>query len=452
MFITRKHLSRRTLLQGVGTAIALPFLDAMTPAFGAPGNKKAAEAALRLAFVYIPNGAVMANWTPATAGKDYTFPSILKPIEKYREDLFVLTGLAAHNGNALGDGGGDHARAAASFLTGVHPKKTAGADIQSGISADQLVAKHLAGATRLSSLELGCDDTRLVGSCDTGYSCAYTNTIVWRSPDSPLPPETNPRLVFERLFGSDDFSVDPAIRARRAEYRKSILDMARDRTTVLMNKIGPSDKRKVDEYLYAIREMEKRIEGAERDNRTITPGMEKPSGVPILYGDYMKLMYDLKVMAFQADITRVATTMVGREGSVRVYPEIGVPHPHHPLSHHRNDPDTLVKLSKINQHHIDLFAYFIGRMKETQDGDGTLLDHSMIVYGGGISDSNRHLHENLPVVVVGRGNGKLRPGRHVIYEKQVPVTNLYMTLMGHMGVRPESIGDSRGQVEFLSET
>ncbi|MCU1330948.1 MAG: hypothetical protein JWN34_6318 [Bryobacterales bacterium] len=452
MFITRKHLSRRVLLRGVGAAIALPFLDAMIPAFGAPATSEGGNAALRLAFVYIPNGAVMADWTPTAAGTDFNFTSILKPLEKYREDVFVLTGLAANNGNALGDGGGDHARAAASFLTGVHPKKTSGADIRSGISADQLVAKSLDGKTRLSSLELGCDDTRLVGSCDTGYSCAYTNTIVWRGPNSPLPPETNPRLVFERLFGSEDFSVDPAVRVRRAGYRKSILDMARERTATLMNTIGPADKRKVDEYLYAIRETEKRIETAERDNRNITPQIEKPSGVPIIYGDYMKLMYDLKVLAFQADITRVATTMVAREGSVRVYPEIGVPDPHHPLSHHRNDPETLARLSKINQHHMDLFAYFIGRLKATQDGDGTLLDHSMVVYGGGLSDSNRHLHENLPVVVAGRGNGKLKPGRHVIYEKQVPVTNLYMTLMGHMGVRPESIGDSNGQAAFLSDT
>jgi hypothetical protein len=452
MFITGKHLSRRTLLRGLGTAIALPYLDAMMPAFGAPAAAAAGTSPLRIAFVYIPNGAVMQDWTPATAGRDYAFTPILKPLEAYREDMFVLSGLAANNGNALGDGGGDHARAAASFLTGVHPKKTSGADIQSGISADQIVAKQLAGATRLSSLELACDDSRLVGSCDTGYSCAYTNTIVWRGPTSPLPPETNPRLVFERLFGTEDFSVDPATRARRAEYRKSILDMARERTVKLMGDLGPSDRRKVDEYLYAIREIEKRIESAESDNRTITPTGEKPSGVPVVYGDYLKLMYDLKIMAFQTDLTRVATTMVGREGSVRVFPEIGVPDPHHPLSHHRNDPEMLAKLSKINQHHVELFAYFLGKLKATQDGDGTLLDHSMVVYGGGLSDSNRHLHENLPVVLAGRGSGKLKPGRHVIYDKPVPVTNLYMTLLGHMGVRPETIGDSNGEAAFLSET
>ena len=447
MFITRKRLSRRTLLRGAGAAIALPFLDAMTPAFGA--SKEAP--AVRLAFVYIPNGAVMADWTPKTSGRNYAFTPILKPLEAHRDDMLVLTGLADQNGNALGDGGGDHARAAASFLTGVHPKKTAGADIRSGISADQIVAKHMSGATRLSSLELGCDDSRLVGSCDTGYSCAYTNTICWRGPTSPLPPETNPRLVFERLFGTEDYSLDPATRARRAEYRKSILDMARDRAQKLMGDIGPSDKRKVDEYLYAIREIEKRISIAESDNRTITPSVEKPSGIPIAFADYMKLMYDLQIIAFQADLTRVTTTMVGREGSVRVYPEVGVPDPHHPLSHHRDIPASLAKLTKINTFHAELFSYFVAKLKSTQDGDGSLLDHSMILYGGGISDSNQHLHENLPLLLFGRGDGSLKPGRHIVYEKQVPVTNLYLTLMGHMGIRPESVGDSNGKVEFLSE-
>jgi Protein of unknown function (DUF1552) len=309
----------------------------------------------------------------------------------------------------------------------------------------------MADVTRLPSLELGCDDTRIVGSCDTGYSCAYTNSISWRGPASPMPPETNPRLVFERLFGNEDFSLDPATRARRNDYRKSILDMARERTTKLMGDLGPSDKRKVDEYLYAVREIEKRIAAAESDNRRITPSIDKPAGIPIAFTDYMKLMYDLQVIAFQTDLTRVSTTMVGREGSVRVYPEVGVPDPHHPLSHHRNNPDSLAKLAKINTLHTELLSYFIGKLKATPDGDGTLLDHSMVLYGGGISDSNRHIHENLPVLLFGRGDGSLKPGRHVIYEKDVPVTNLYLTLMDRMGIRPETVGDSTGKVEHLSE-
>jgi hypothetical protein len=439
MFVTRKHLSRRTLLRGLGTAIALPCLDAMTPAF-ATAASAAATKATRLAFVYIPNGAVMRDWTPATAGAGWELTPILKPLEAWRSDMFVLTGLADHNGNALGDGGGDHARAAASFLTGVHPFKTAGSDIHCGISADQIVASRLANVTRLPSLELGCDDSRIVGSCDTGYSCAYTNNISWRGPDSPMPPETNPRLVFERLFGAEDYSLDPATRARRAEYRKSILDLARERTQKLMGDLGSADRRKVDEYLYAIRAVEKRIATAETDNRNITPSIEKPSGIPITYTDYLKLMYDLQVIAFQADLTRVSTTMVGREGSIRVYTEAGVPDPHHPLSHHRNNPESLAKLTKINTLHTELLAYFIGRLKATPDGDGTLLDHSMVVYGGGISDSNRHIHENLPVLLFGRGGGGLKPGRHIVYDKQPPVTNLYLTLMDRMGVKPGPIG------------
>lgn len=451
MFVTRKHLSRRTLLRGIGTAIALPYLDAMTPAFAAPANTAAAvKKAVRTAFVYIPNGAVMDKWTPKDAGTSFELTPILKPLERHRQEMLVLTGLADRNGNALGDGGGDHARAAASFLTGVHPKKTAGSDIHVGISADQIIAKQLAGTTRLASLELGCDDSRVVGSCDTGYSCAYTNSISWRGPASPMPPETNPRLVFERLFGTEDYSLDAETRARRAEYRKSILDMARERTGKLMGELGPSDKRKVDEYLYAIREIETRIAQAEKENRDITPSIEKPSGIPIAFSDYIRMMYDLQVIAFQADLTRVTTTMVGREGSVRVYPEVGVPDPHHPLSHHRNNPEWLAKLAKINTYHTELFAYFIDRLKSTPDGDGSLLDHSMIVYGGGISDSNRHLHENLPVLLFGRGDGSLKPGRHVIYEKEIPVTNLFLSIMDKMGLRPETVGDSDGQVEHLS--
>lgn len=450
MFITRKHLSRRTALKGLGAAIALPFLDAMTPAFGA-AQSMTAEKVNRLAFVYLPNGTVMEDWTPKTAGADWELTPTLSPFEPYRDDMLVLTGMADHNGNSLGDGGGDHARAAASFLTGVHPFKTDGADIRAGVSADQVVAKHMADKTRLASLELGCDDSRIVGSCDTGYSCAYTNNISWRGPTSPMPPETNPRLVFERLFGTEDMSLDPETRARRAQYRKSILDTARERTNELMRDLGPGDRRKLDEYLYAIREVEKRISNAEDDNQDITPGIDKPSGIPVEFADYMKLMFDLQVIAFQADLTRVTTHMIGREGSVRVYPEIGVSDPHHPLSHHRDKPESLAKLSKINALHAELASYFIGRLQSTADGDGSLLDHSMVLYGGGISDSNKHLHENLPIALFGRGAGGLKPGRHIVYEEQVPMTNLYLALMDRMGMEPEAHGDSTGRVEHLSE-
>lgn len=447
MIITGKHLPRRTFLRGMGTAIALPLLDAMTPALASSGRAKAAR---RLAFVYVPNGIIMDEWTPRGTGKDYAISRILKPLEPLREDFLVLSGLADHNGNALGDGPGDHARAGASFLTGVHPKKTAGADIRSGVSADQFAAKALASESRFPSIELGCEDSPTVGNCDSGYSCAYTNSISWRTPTTPMPPEPNPRIVFERLFGATDYSLDPAARARRAEYRKSILDLVTEDTRKLVATLGPSDRRKIDEYLSAIAEIEKRIEMAEKDNRELKPGIEKPTGIPATFDEYLKLMFDLQVAAFRADLTRVTTLMVGREGSVRVYPEIGIPDPHHPLTHHRGNADWIEKITRINCFHVELFAYFLKRLKATEDGEGTLLDHSMIVYGSGLSDGNRHTHYELPILVAGRGGGSLKPGRHIVYPQRTPVTNLYLALLDYLGVHPDRIGDSTGKLEQLS--
>ncbi|HEY2931331.1 MAG TPA: DUF1552 domain-containing protein [Acidobacteriota bacterium] len=449
MIVTRRHLPRRTFLKGLGTLIALPMLDSMVPAFGAATGS--GKAPTRLAFVYVPNGVIMKDWTPEAAGKDFEFSRILKPLEPFRDDLSVLSGLAHRNANALGDGPGDHARAGACFLTGVHPKKTAGADITVGISADQIAARAVASETRLPSIELGCEDSRTVGNCDSGYSCAYTNSISWRGPASPMPPEVNPRAAFERLFGTTDFSLDPETRDRRAQYRRSILDMVRDDTQKLIGTLGATDRRKVDEYLYAIREIERRIESAEKDNREVTPPLEKPAGIPIAFTDYLKLMYDLQVVAFQADLTRVSTLMVGREGSVRVYPEIGVPDPHHPLTHHRGNPDWIEKVAMINGLHAELFAYFVGKLKSTADGDGTLLDHSMVVYGSAIADGNRHTHQDLPVILAGRGGDGFKPGRHIVYPQHTPMTNLYLTLLDRMGIRPETIGDSTGQLEHLTE-
>lgn len=448
MIITAKRLPRRTFLKGCGTVIALPLLDAMTPALASISR---AKAPVRLAFVYVPNGIIMDEWTPKNTGKNFEFTRILKPLEPFREDLLVLSRLDDHNGNALGDGAGDHARAGASFLTGVHCKKTMGADIRNGISADQVAAQALGSATRFSSIELGCEDSRTVGNCDSGYSCAYTNSISWRSPTTPMPPELNPRSAFERLFGTEDFSLDPAMRARRAEYRKSILDMVRDDTGKLIGTLGPTDRRKIDEYLYAIREIEKRIESAEKDKRRATPAIEKPAGVPIAFSDYVRLMFDLQALAFQADLTRVTTLMVGREGSMRVYSEIGIPDPHHPLTHHRGNPGWIEKIARINCFHSELLAYFLNKLKSTSDGDGTLLDHCMIVYGSGLSDGNRHTHESLPVLLAGRGNGSLKQGRHVVYPPGTPMTNLYLALLDRMGVQPEKIGDSTGKIEHVSD-
>jgi hypothetical protein len=422
MIVTRKHLPRRTFLKGMGAVIALPALDAMTPAFAGPA--RLAKPPLRLGFVYVPNGVVMSDWTPKAAGAAFEFTRILKPLERFREDALVLSGLAHRNGYALGDGPGDHARAGASYLTGVHPRKTAGADIQNGISVDQIAAQHIGSQTRFASLELGCDDSRTVGNCDSGYSCAYTNSIAWRGPATPMPPETNPRLVFERLFG--------------------------ERTTELSADLGPADKRKLDEYLSSIREIEQRIEKAEKDLTGLTPTIDKPTGIPVLYADYVNLMFDLNLIAFQTDLTRIVTLMMGREGSLRTYGEIGVPDPHHPLTHHRGNADWIEKVAKVNIHHVDLFAGFIEKLKATPDGDGTLLDHSMVVYGSGLSDGNRHTHEDLPVVMLGRG-GNFRRSAHVVYPKDTPMTNLFLTLLDRMGVQPDKLGDSTGMIEHLTD-
>src|SRR3954471_15915975 len=449
MIITRRHLPRRLFLKGMGAAIALPALDAMTPAFAASSLGMGGKPT-RLAFTYVPNGVTMANWTPGGEGPGFEFPRILKPLEPFRDETLVLSGLAHRNGAALGDGAGDHARAAASFLTGVHPRKTAGADIQNGISVDQIAARQFAGETRFPSLELGCDDSRTIGNCDSGYSCAYTNSLAWRGPTTPMPPETNPRLVFERLFGDIDTSMPAEVRARRLMYRRSILDLVNERTTKLASTLGSVDRRKLDEYLTSIREIEQRIEKSEKDMTGLTPTIDKPTGVPVLYADYVNLMFDLQLIAFQADQTRIVTMMMGREGSMRTYPEIGVPDPHHPLTHHRGNPEWIERVTKVNTLHMELFAGFIKKMKETPDGDGSLLDHSVIVYGSGLSDGYRHTHEDLPVVVLGHG-GDFHMGSHIAYPKGTPMTNLFLTLLDRVGVQEEAIGDSTGRIEHLTE-
>ena len=446
MIVTRKHLPRRTFLKGMGAVIALPMLDAMTPALQAARLNAAPK---RLAFTYVPNGVAMADWTPKGVGSGFEYTRILKPLERFREETVVLSGLAQRNGRALGDGPGDHARAAASYLTGVHPRKTAGADIQNGISVDQIAAQHLASHTRFASLELGCDDSRTVGNCDSGYSCAYTNSLAWRGPATPMPPDTNPRLVFERMFGDIDTTIAPETRARRLLYRRSILDLVADRTASLTKDLGPSDQRKLDEYLSSIREIEQRIEKAERDFTDLTPAIDKPTGIPAQYPDYVKLMFELQVVAFQTDMTRVVTMMMGREGSMRTYPEIGVADPHHPLTHHRGNTEWIEKVTRVNVLHMELFAGFIEKLATTPDGEGTLLDHSMIVYGSGLSDGNRHTHEDLPVLIVGRG-GNLRLGSHIAYPKDTPMTNVFLTLLDRMGVPAEKIGDSTGRIEHLT--
>ncbi len=443
MFLTGKHLDRRTLLRGVGAAIALPWLDAMRPAMAAPA--KAANQARRVAVVYVPNGIVMKDWKPAAVGSEFAFTRILKPLEPFRQDIVVLSGLANNAANKARGGG--HAKASGSFLSGTPPKYTAGADVHAGVTFDQLAARHLAAETRVASLQLGCEDSRMVGNCDTGSSCAYTNSLSWKDPDTPLPVEVNPRSVFERLFGTVDPSLPVDVRARRAMYRKSILDRTAENTQRLATDLGPADRRKIDEYLTGIREVEVRIAASEKD--PITPPSEKPSGIPFDYAEYVKLMFNLQVIAFQSDLTRVSTMMLGREGSVRTYPEIGVPDPHHPLTHHRGHPDFIEKVTKINCFHAELFAWFVERLKSTQDGDGSLLDHSAILYGGALSDGNAHSNVDLPLILAGHAGG-VRGGRHIASEANTPVANLFVHLLNSVGKETERFADSTGQLDLRS--
>ena len=445
--ITGKHLSRRTLLRGLGTSIALPMLDAMRPALAA--NRNATKPVIRMTVAYVPNGIVMKDWTPAADGASFEFTRVLKPLEPFRDRILVLTNLAQNNGYALGDGPGDHARAAASFLTGAHPRKTAGADINNGISMDQVAAQAAGKQTRYASLELGCEDGRMVGNCDSGYSCAYSNSISWRTAATPNPPEVNPRSVFERLFGTGT-ADDAASRAKRARYNKSILDFVLEDARQLQGQLGTTDRRKIDEYLSAVRDIERRISDAEKSNTEFVPTIDKPDGVPVDYGEHTRLMFDLQALALQADLTRVITFMMGREGSNRTYREIGVSDAHHSITHHRNDPDLVEKVTKINCYHLEQFAYFVGKLKSIQDGDGTLLDHTMVLYGSGLADGNRHTHHELPVLVAGGKTAGFKTGRHVKYESKTPMNNLFLTMLDRMGVPAETLGDANGKLPGLS--
>jgi hypothetical protein len=434
-------LSRRALLRGAGAAAALPFLDAMQPALAAP-----VKSARRIAVVYVPNGIIMNQWTPSETGKDFSFTRILKPLEPFRGDVTIISGLenkAAEKGQ-----GGGHAKASGSFLSGSTPKYTAGADVHAGTTFDQLAAKKWAEETRVPSLQLGCEDSRMVGNCDTGSSCAYTNSLSWKDPDSPLAVEVNPRSVFERLFGSADPSLSPKERARRALYRRSMLDLTRDSARKLELDLGPADRRRMDEYLTSVREVEQRMDAMEKDAARMPP-VDKPAGIPFVFSDYVKLMFDLQAIAFQNDLTRVSTMMIGREGSVRTYPEIEVPDPHHPLTHHRGHPDFIEKVTKINCLHAELFAYFVGKLKSMPEGDGSVLDHSAILYGGALSDGNAHSNVNLPLLVAGR-LGAERIGGHVRLDKPTPVANLFLGMLGGAGLPLESFADSTGTLDLRS--
>jgi hypothetical protein len=444
MYITGKALSRRTMLRGMGTAaIALPFLDSMVPALAAP-----TKAPVRLAFLYVPNGIMMRDWNPDYEGQLAELPRALKPLEPFRNDMLHLGNLTHNSGRALLDGAGDHGRCAGSYLTGIQVKKTT-IDIKASISCDQIIANKIGTQTRFPSLELGMDDARQAGDCDSGYSCAYTNNLAWRSETQPLPPTLDPRVFFERLFG-DGAILTPEQRARQAKDRQSILDFVTADTKKLQTSLGPTDKRKLDEYLSSIREVERQLEKAEKDNAQIDPGMDKPYGVPADFAEHFKLLTDMITIAFQADMTRVLTFMITREGTSRAYREIGIPDGHHPLTHHQNKPELMEKVSQINAYHTTQLAGWLEKMKATKEGDGSLLDNSMIVYGAGLSDGNRHLHEDLPTLLIGRGGGYLKPGRRVVYRKETPMCNLHLTLMDRMGVPVENFGDASGHLDPAS--
>jgi hypothetical protein len=450
MIITKKSLPRRTFLRGLGTVAALPLLDAMTPALAGPA-RTAASGAPRIAFLYVPNGIIMKDWTPETEGPGFEFPRTLQPVEQFRDKLLVLSGLDHYNGQSLGDGAGDHARAGATWLTGVHPRKTEGADIQAGISVDQIAAKEIGGQTALPSLELGLEDNKMVGGCDSGYSCAYSNTVSWKSPTTPLPPETNPRAVFERLFG-DGETTDPAARAIQARQDRSILDFVREDASRLGMGLGTADRRKLDEYLAAVRDVELRIQKMEQKAASSSlPSLERPGGIPPTFEEHIELMFDLMTIAFQTDMTRVITLMIGREGGNRTYRSIGVPDAHHGLSHHFNDPAKIARLQKIDQHHVQMLGYFLQKMQAAKEGERSLLDNSMVVYGSSLSDGNRHQHDELPTLLAGGAIHSIRGGRHIRYKKGTPMTNLFLSMLDFAGVRPEKIGDSTGKVEYLTD-
>jgi hypothetical protein len=446
MFITGKSLARRTFLKSAGATVALPFLDAMVPALAA-----SPKAPTRLAFMYVPNGIDMKNWNVAAEGP-FTgeFPRILKPLDAFRGDMLQIGNLTHNSGRALLDGAGDHGRCAGSYLTGIQVRKTT-VDIKASISCDQIIANKIGQQTRFASLELGMDDSRQAGDCDSGYSCAYTNNLAWRSETQPLPPTLDPRLLFERLFGTG-VALSPQETARRAKYRSSILDFVTADTKKLQSSLGPTDKRKLEEYLASIREVERQLEKAERDNVAIRPGMEKPYGVPPDFAEHFKLMTDMMTIAFQADLTRVVTFLMTREGTSRSYREIGIPDGHHPCTHHQNKPDLMEKVTQINEYHTRQLAGWLHNLKSIKEADSNLLDNSMIVYGAGLSDGNRHLHEDLPTLLFGRGGGYFKPGRRVIFRKETPMANFHMTLMDRMGVPVENFGDASGRLDPASLT
>jgi hypothetical protein len=437
-------LSRRTVLRGMGTAVSLPLLEAMLP--GRAAAAAGAAHPMRIGFLYVPNGKHMPDWTPATEGSGFELPWILEPLAAHRDRFSVISGLAHMKANANGDGGGDHARALTTFLTGMQAKKTFGADIRAGVSVDQLAAAHLGRQTRYPSLEIGVDAGGQSGNCDSGYSCAYSANIAWKSDTQPIPKENNPRLVFERLFSDGRPGETEAQRSARRVAHKSILDFVSDDARRLEQRLGGADRRKLDEYLTAVREIERRIERAGTAQDPAALGVKAPAGVPADYESHLRLLADVLVLAWRTDTTRVSTFVFANEGSNRSYAFMDVPEGHHDLSHHGNDAAKQEKIRRINRFHVTQLAYFLDALAAVREGEATLLDHSMIVYGSGIGDGNRHNHDDLPILLAGGGGGTLQPGRHIRVEPRTPMTNLYLALLERIGVHAERLGDSTGRL------
>src|SRR5262245_54568541 len=443
MVITRIALPRRTFIRGMGATLALPFLDAMAPAMSA---SRTVSASPRFAAIYCGNGANMDDWTPATAGVGFAFSPILKPLEPFRDRTLVFTGLDNFPATDQGDSGGQHPRAAPAFMSCVHPKQTEGADVQAGTTIDQLIAQQIGRDTKLSSLEVAVDRNDVVGACDHGYACAYMNSMAWNIPPRPLPAETNPRFVSERLVGGGDTAE---ARLARSREDRSILDGVAQEIALLRRKLGQRDGVKLSEYLDAIREVERRIAKHESSNTDFAVPA-RPIGEPETFKEYAELMFDLQALAFQADITRVTSFMMARENVNRSYNEIGLPEAHHAMSHHGNNPEKMAVFSKLNAYHVETLAYFLKKLQAIPEGDGTLLDHAIVLYGSGMSDGNTHNNYNVPIVVVGGRDLQMKGDRHLTYAKGTPLANLAMSLMDKFGVNVEKFGDSTGKLDLLS--
>lgn len=453
-----KQISRRTMLRGMGAALSLPYLEAMLPRTpmitsmaSAAVSVAPATAPARLAFFYVPNGMHMPDWKPKGADPNQlTFGSTLQPVKAFRDRTTVFSGLSLSGGEAHGDGGGDHARSVASFLTGAHPRKTHGTNIRNGISVDQVAAARIGHQTRLPSLELGVEASSASGQCDTGYSCIYTSNVSWRNEYSPLAKEIDPAAVFDRIFGDRAKSLDPRYRQRRTRERQSILDFVQEDAKALQQRLGSSDRRRMDEYLYAVRDIEARMQRVDKLDRpeTDNQSFSRPEGLPQEYSDHVQLLMDMMVIAFQTDATRISTFMFANAGSNRAYRNIDIRDGHHNISHHGNARDKQQKISRINQFHMTLMSHFLKRLDSVKEGDRTLLDNSMIVYGSGISDGNSHSHKDLPVAVFGSGGGAFATGRHVQSRIGTPMTNLYCSLLRHVGAPVEKFSDSSSELTW----